>query len=279
MEPMITVEPVSGTIGAEVQGVDLSGPLDDRTVAEVYEAFLAHHVLFFHDQELRPDAQLRFGRCFGELDTHPFVDGMESHPEIIEIVTEPDDRVNFGGGWHSDVTFLTQPDMGSILYALEVPPFGGDTLFANQHAAYEALSETMKDLLDGLVAKHSAGPQYAEGGYSTLSKSMKTKSVDGADRIVLHPLVRTHPETGRKALYVNPAFTVGIEGMRQDESMALLRFLFDHAVREPFTCRFRWSPGSVAMWDNRSVQHYTLFDYRGHRRHMRRITIKGDRPR
>ncbi|HVA05504.1 MAG TPA: TauD/TfdA family dioxygenase [Acidimicrobiales bacterium] len=275
---MILVEPVSGTVGAVVRGADLSEPLDEPTVAEIRKAFLAHHVLFFHEQDLSPEAQLRVGRYFGELDTHPFVEGMESLPEVIEIITEPDDRLNFGGGWHSDVTFLEEPDLASILYAIEVPPFGGDTLFANQHTAYEALSDTMKDLLEGLVAKHSAGPQYAEGGYSTLSKSMKTRSVQQADRVVHHPLVRTHPETGRKALYVNPAFTVGIEGMRPDESMALLGFLFNHAVREPFTCRFRWSPGSVAMWDNRSVQHYALFDYRGHRRHMRRITVKGDRP-
>jgi taurine dioxygenase len=276
---MITVEPVSGTVGAAVGGVDLSEPLDESTLTEIRQAFLAHHVLFFHDQDLTAEAQLRFGRYFGELDTHPFVEGTEAHPEVIEIITEPDDWLNFGGGWHSDVTFLDEPDLGSILYAIEVPPFGGDTLFADQHAAYEALSDTMKDLLDGLVARHSAGPQYAEGGYSTLSKSMKTKSPERADRVVCHPLVRTHPETGKKALYVNPSFTVGIDGMRMDESMALLGFLFNHAVREPFTCRFRWSPGSVAMWDNRSVQHYALFDYRGHRRHMRRITVKGDRPR
>ncbi len=276
---MIMVEPVSGSLGAVVRGVDLSEPLDESMLAEIKKAFLAHHVLFFYDQDLSPEAQLRVARYFGELDTHPFVEGTEAHPEVIEIITEPDDRLNFGGGWHSDVTFLEEPDLGSILYAIEVPPFGGDTLFANQHAAYDALSDTMKDLLDGLVARHSAGPQYAEGGYSTLSKSMKTKSAEHANRVVCHPLVRTHPETGKKALYVNPAFTVGIEGMRLDESMALLGFLFNHGVREPFTCRFRWSPGSVAMWDNRSVQHYALFDYRGHRRHMRRITVKGDRPR
>ena len=276
---MIVVEPVSGAVGAVVRGVDMSEPLAAGRVAEIREAFLVHHVLFFHDQDLSPEAQLRFGRYFGDLDTHPFVEGMDAHPELIEIITEPDDRLNFGGGWHSDVTFLEEPDMGSILYAVDVPPFGGDTLFANQHAAYEALSDTMKALLDGLVAKHSAGPQFAEGGYSTRSRSMRTKPMPYADRVVRHPLVRTHPETGEKALYVNPAFTVGIEGMRPDESEALLGFLFDHAVREPFTCRFRWSPGSVAMWDNRSVQHYALFDYRGHRRRMRRITVRGDRPR
>ncbi len=275
----MVVEPISGTVGAVVRGVDLSGSLDQTTVAEIRRAFLAHHVLFFHDQDLNPETQIRFGRSFGDLDTHPFVDGMEEFPEVIEIITEADDRFNFGGGWHSDVTFLEEPDLGSILYAIEVPPFGGDTMFANQHAAYEALSDTMKGLLEPLVAQHSAAPQYAEGGYSTLSKSMRTKSPDRADQVVGNPLVRTHPETGKKALYVNTAFTVGIEGMRPDESMALLEFLFTHAVREPFTCRFRWTPGSVAMWDNRSVQHYALFDYGGHRRHMRRITIKGDRPR
>jgi taurine dioxygenase len=172
---MIIVEPVSGTVGAVVRGVDLSQRLDESTVADIRKAFLAHHVLFFSDQDLSPEAQMRVGRYFGELDTHPFVEGMESHPEVIEVITEPDDRLNFGGGWHSDVTFLDEPDLASLLYAIEVPPFGGDTLFANQHAAYEALSDTMKDLLDGLTAKHSAGPQYAEGGYSTLSKSMKTK--------------------------------------------------------------------------------------------------------
>ena len=175
MCPMITVEPVSGTVGAVVGAVDLSEPLEESTLADIRQAFLAHHVLFFHDQDLSVEAQLRFGRSFGELDTHPFVEGTEAHPEVIEIITEPDDWLNFGGGWHSDVTFLDEPDLGSILYAIDVPPFGGDTLFADQHAAYEALSDTMKDLLDGLVARHSAGPQYAEGGYSTLSKSMKTK--------------------------------------------------------------------------------------------------------
>ncbi|MDQ3107906.1 MAG: TauD/TfdA family dioxygenase [Actinomycetota bacterium] len=274
----LTVDPVSGNIGAEIGGVDLSEPLDDATVAAIRRAFLDHHVVFFRDQDLSPDTLRQFGRQFGELDTHPFVEGMDSHPEVIEVVTEPDDRFNFGGGWHTDVTFLEEPDLGSILQAVDVPPVGGDTLFANQHLAYETLSDTMRTVIDPLVAIHSAGPQYAEGGYSTKSRSMRTKNADRAGETVRHPLVRTHPETGRRGLYVNRAFTTGIEGMRREESQPLLEQLFTHAVREAFTCRFRWRPGSVAMWDNRSVQHYALYDYRGHRRHMRRITIRGDRP-
>ena len=275
----ITVAPVSGVLGAEIAGVDLADELDEAVVDEIHRAFLDHHVLFFRDQELSAEAQMAFGRRFGRLGTHPFVTGRNDYPEVIEIVTEPDDKVNFGGGWHTDVTFLEEPDLGSILYAVEVPPYGGDTLFADQQAAYEALPEATKARIDGLVALHSASAQYGAGGYSTLSRSVPTKNAAAAGKVVRHPVVRTHPETGRKGLYVNRAFAIGVEGMAPDEARRLLEELFVHATREAFTCRFRWRPGSLAMWDNRCVQHYALYDYKGQRRHMRRITICGDRPR
>jgi taurine dioxygenase len=274
----INVTPATGVLGAHVDGVDLGADLSGDTVAAIRQALLDHHVLFFRGQDLTPERQMAFGRRFGELDEHPFVHGRPDHPEVLEIVTQPDDTFNFGGGWHTDVTFLPEPDLGSILYAVEIPPAGGDTLFANQHAAYEALSETMKGLLSGLVGIHSAGPQYGYGGQSTKAKAMDTKNADAAHASVEHPMVRTHPESGKKGLYVNPAFQIGIKGMRRDEADALLGFLYRHAVKERFTCRLRWEPGTVAFWDNRSVMHYALHDYAGHRRHMRRITIKGDRP-
>ncbi|WP_420451423.1 TauD/TfdA dioxygenase family protein [Ilumatobacter sp.] len=275
----IEVRPISGVHGAEVDGIDLSTDLDDEAVAAIRSAFVEHHVLVFRDQDLSPEQQLAFGRRFGELDTHPFVEGNADHPELLDVVTVPEDRINFGGGWHTDVTFLDEPDLGSILYAVELPPTGGDTLFADQQAAYDALSPTMRGMLDGLVAVHTAGPQYAEGGQSTKSAEMSTKNSDLAARTVEHPVVRTHPESGRKGLYVNRAFTTRIRGLARAESDAILEFLLTHATHERFTCRVRWEPGTLTMWDNRSVQHYALHDYAGHRRHMRRITVQGDRPR
>ncbi len=276
--PQLQISPMTGVLGAEVDGVDLARDLSDETIAAIRAALCAHHVLVFRDQELSMEQQLAFGRRFGELDTHPFVHGNDEYPEILDVVTEPDDRINFGGGWHTDVTFLPEPDMGSILYAVEVPPSGGDTLFASQHAAYEALSDTMKSMVDDLRAVHTAGHQYGEGGISTRSKAMKTRNAERSADEVEHPVIRTHPESGRRGLYVNRAFTTRIRGLTADESRALLTFLFRQGVKEAFTCRLVWQPGTLAMWDNRSVQHYALHDYVGHRRVMRRITVKGDRP-
>ena len=274
----LELRPLSGSLGAEVQGIDLSAELSEQQVSAIRSALVEYHVLAFRDQELSPEQQMHFGRRFGELDTHPFVEGNRDHPEILDIVTEPADRLNFGGGWHSDVTFLAEPDLGSILYALEVPSVGGDTLFANQQLAYDNLSKTMQGMLEGLTAVHTAAMQYSPGGLSTQSNAMETKNADRAADIVEHPVVRTHPESGRKGLYVNRAFTARIRGLRAEESRAVLDFLCDHAVKEAFTCRLSWEPGTLAMWDNRSVQHYALHDYAGHRRVMRRITVKGDRP-
>lgn len=274
----LELRPLSGALGAEVIGLDLSGPLTDDQVKLIRVALVQHHVLAFRGQAMTPEQQMAFGRRFGDLDTHPFVEGSRDHPEVLDIVTEPNDRMNFGGGWHTDVTFLPEPDLGSILYAIEVPPVGGDTLFANQHLAYEALSDTMKSMLHGLTAIHTAAMQYSPGGLSTRSNAMETKNAERAADTVEHPVVRTHPESGRKSLYVNRAFTARIRGLRHEESQAMLDFLCDHAVKEAFTCRLSWQPGTLAMWDNRSVQHYALHDYTGHRRVMRRITVKGDRP-
>ena len=275
-----TIAPVSGALGAEVDGIDLSSPLDATTIAELRAAFNENHVLFFRDQALSAAEQVAFGRNFGQLGTHPYVEANPDHPEVLDVITEPADRINFGGGWHSDVTFLAEPDLGSILYAIDVPSVGGDTLFADQHAAYDALSDAMKALIDPLIGIHSASVQYGGKGYSQRSTAMVTRDESGASESYSeHPVVRTHPETGQKALFVNRAFTLGIKGMHSGESRALLEFLFAQGTKERFTCRFRWAPGSVAMWDNRSVQHYALHDYKGEWRRMRRITIQGDEPR
>ncbi|MGI9615957.1 MAG: TauD/TfdA dioxygenase family protein [Acidimicrobiales bacterium] len=274
----LDVSRIAGNIGAEVAGVDLSTELSDDTVDAIRSALVEHHVLVFRDQSLSPEHQVAFGKRFGPLDVHPFVDMNADFPDVIDVITEPDDRYNFGGAWHSDVTFREKPDLGSILYAVDVPEAGGDTLFASQHAAYDELSDTMKDLLRGMTAVHSPEAQYGDGGLSTRSKSVDTTNAELAATTVEHPVVRTHPESGRKALYVNQAFTTRLRGLRAPESRMMLDFLFEHCVKEPFQCRVKWQPGTLVMWDNRSVQHYAVHDYAGSRRHMRRITISGDRP-
>ena len=270
----LRIRRTAGALGAEISGVDLSGDLDEATIAEISAAFVEHQVIFFRDQTLTPAQQLAFGRRFGPLNIHPYVAGMDDHPEVMEIIKEPSDRINFGGGWHSDMSFLETPSIGSILYAVEVPEFGGDTLFASQAAAFEALSPGLQKTLEGLNAVHSAEREYAPTGASAQKReSMKISDAEGMAGRFTHPMVKVHPETGRKALYVNPAFTMNIEGWSRRESKPLLDYLFQHSKQEAFTCRFSWRPGSIAFWDNRSVWHYALNDYHGQRRHMRRVTV------
>ncbi|MGA0607430.1 TauD/TfdA dioxygenase family protein [Phenylobacterium sp. VNQ135] len=274
MSQALNIRRVAGALGAEISGVDLSRPLSDDTVAGIRRALVEHQVIFFRDQDLTPAQQTAFGARFGPLNVHPFVQGMAGQPEVMEIIKEPSDRVNFGGGWHSDMSFLERPSIGSILYAIEIPEFGGDTLFASQAAAFEALSPGLQKTLEGLNAVHSASREYSSQGHSAQKRgSMQVAEADGYVGEFVHPMVLVHPETGRKALYVNPAFTLRIEGWKTRESKALLDFLFEHSRYEAFTCRFQWREGSVAFWDNRSVWHFALNDYPGQRRHMRRVTV------
>jgi taurine dioxygenase len=276
--PSFTVEPVAGALGAEITGIDLGKPLSDETLAALRRAWLDHGVVFFRDQELPPAAFLAFARRFGEVIEYPFVKGLPEHPEIIPVLKQADERVNFGGIWHSDTAYLDIPPMASMLIAREVPPAGGDTLFASMYLAYETLSDGMKRLLDGLRGINSSAS-------ADVSKTREDRMKDSAradarqEYEASHPIVRTHPETGRKALYVNVAHTVGIEGLTREESAPLLDFLFRHQIKPELTCRFRWRPRSLAFWDNRCVQHNAVNDYQGHRRLMHRITLAGDKPR
>ena len=272
--PKLRIQKTAGALGAEISGVDLSQPLGDETITEIRAAFVEHQVIFFRDQALTPDHQLAFGRRFGPLNIHPYVKGMADHPEVMEIIKEPADKVNFGGGWHSDMSFLEKPSIGSILYAVELPDWGGDTLFSSQSAAYEALTPGLRATLDDLKAVHSAGREYSSAGHSAQKRSsMNVAEAEGVVGEYVHPVVLTHPESGRKALYVTPAFTMRFDGWSKRESKPLLDFLFEHCRYEAFTTRFSWKPGSVAFWDNRSVWHFALNDYPGQRRHMRRVTV------
>ncbi|WP_337187820.1 TauD/TfdA family dioxygenase [Phenylobacterium sp.] len=274
MPQNLKIRRVAGALGAEISGVDLSADLPEEAIAAIRRALVEHQVVFFRDQDLTPAQQTAFGRRFGPLNIHPYVQGMDGHPEVMEIIKEPADRINFGGGWHSDMSFLKTPAIGSILYAVELPEWGGDTLFASQAAAYDALSPGLKATLDGLSAVHSASREYSAQGHSAQKRgAMQVAEADGYVGEYVHPMVLIHPETGRKALYVNPAFTLRIDGWKTSESKALLDYLFNHCRYEGFTCRFAWTKGAVAFWDNRSVWHFALNDYPGQRRHMRRVTV------
>ena len=278
---LIEVRPLSSAVGAEVSGVDLVD-CDGPTFIEIHRAFLNHHVLFFRDQELSLESHKAFGRRFGSLNVHPQYVPLDGHPEILPIVKEADAEHNIGGVWHSDITFLERPALGSILYAIDVPATGGDTLFANQELAFEELSTGLRQLLLGLRAVHSDHTlsDRVEAENRNMTRSTKLSEEAMRQPVVenLHPVIRTHPETGRKSLFVNRAFTVRLENMTVAESKPLLEFLYEQATKPEFTCRFHWENCSVAMWDNRCVQHYALNDYHGQRRYMHRVTVNGDRP-
>jgi taurine dioxygenase len=272
------VTPVAGAVGAEISDIDLRKP-DDVLVAEIRAAWLEFGVVFFRDQELDSDQFLAFARAIGELARYPFVPGIDGYPDIIAVTKLPHEQVNFGGIWHSDTAYLDEPPMATMLLARQVPPAGGDTLFASQCAAFESLSPAMQDLLTPLRAVNSS----AMADVSKTREDRLRDLDDGSaappqDYEAVHPVVRTHPETGRRALYVNVAHTARFDGMTEEESQPLLRFLFQHQVRPELTCRFRWEVGSLALWDNRCVQHNPVNDYHGHTRVMHRITLKGDKP-
>jgi taurine dioxygenase len=266
MEP-IQVARLAGSLGAEVVGADLAD-LDEPGFEAVHRAFLEHHVLVFRDQKLSPDQLVAFGRRFGPLFVHPIVPHLDGVPEVIPIRNRGK-RYTITEVWHSDVSFSERPPMASALYAQEVPEAGGDTLFANQHSAYDGLSEGLKRMLGGLRAIHTGS------GLGTVLG----KGEDWREHGQSHPVVRTHPETGRKALYVSPGFTVAFEDMHRDESAPLLEFLYDRATRPDITFRHRWRPGDLVMWDNRSVLHYAIHDHGDARRELLRITVEGDAPR
>jgi taurine dioxygenase len=274
----LDIRRIAGALGAEIHGVALERELDAETVAALRQALLDHLVIFFRDQNLPPERFLALARRFGEPIEYPFVRGIDGFPEIIQVAKLEHETVNFGGIWHSDTTYLELPPMGTMLVAREVPPVGGDTLFANQYLAYEALSDGMKKLLDGLCAVNSSAKANTTRTREDRIKSDPSRRPND-DFVAEHPVVRTHPETGRKALYVNVGHTVRFSGMTEEESTPLLDYLFRHQTRPEFTCRFPWRAGSLAFWDNRAAQHNPINDYHGYRRVMHRITLAGDKPR
>jgi taurine dioxygenase len=273
----LTILPLTPTIGAEIEGVDLTRPLSEATVSALRRALLDWKVLFFRDQEIDTGQHLAFARRFGELEVHPFAPQKPGYPEVLAITHDEKSRGR-ENTWHSDVTWRLEPSLGSILRALEVPPVGGDTLFADMYAAYEGLTDEVKARIEGALAVHD---------FENFRRGMRKRGVSEAeieafDKLyptVEHPVVRTHPETGRKALYVNAAFTRYIVGMEKGESDALLAHLYAQAAIPEYQCRFRWEKNSIAFWDNRASQHYAASDYFPAVRRMERVTVIGDRPR
>ena len=282
MASELSIQPVSPACGAEVFGIDLAHPSRDA-MRHVERALVEHCVLFFRDQKLTPAQQLEVTRRFGDILRVPYIQHLYEYPDIIAVLKEADERKisTFGGTWHSDFSFLPEPPSFTLLYALELPALGGDTLWASQYHAYDNLSDGMQRLLDPLRAIQSAWPHGTRGPAAGAAVSRSIGMVRGdpsADREIAQPVVRVHPVTGRKALFVNPVYTQYFEGMTEEESRPLLQFLFQHATKAEFTCRLRWAPGTLAIWDNRCLLHLAINDYDGSRRLLHRTTVAGQRP-
>lgn len=277
------VRPIAGALGAEVYGANLKDRDDSPMWPELRQAFLQYHVIAVRGQDLTPEELMRVGAKFGEPCFYPFAKGMEAYPYITEIIKEPHERHNFGADWHTDTMYLDKPPRATLLYALQTPPTGGDTLYVNTSAAYDALSEGMKKVVGGLVGVASGGLKHKRGGARTVHHSrigaMSVQNADKADGYeAKHPIVRTHPETGRKSLYVSSLHTLRFESFTEEESRPLIDWLNAHCIEPEFSCRVRWEPGQLTIWDNRTTLHNAINDYHGHRRHMRRLTAGPEVP-
>lgn len=271
------IRKLTGHIGAELLGVDLTKDLTPTLIADIRQALLDNLVIFFRDQTLTPEQQIHFAECFGEISRSPVYRTLEAYPKIMPVVKESTDKDIIGDTWHTDETFQATPPLGSLLYAREIPPLGGDTLFANLYMAYDRLSDALKEQLSGMRAIHSN--DFLSTNAQLRNATRSTKLRDDIGKInTSHPVVRTHEETGRKLLFVNQPFTYCFEGMTRDESLPLLQYLYQQSSKPELTCRFRWGSGSMAFWDNRCTMHYAINDYPGHRREMHRITVQGSVP-
>ena len=273
----INVKPLSGNIGAEIDGVNLK-KISKEQFNEIKIVFGKYGVIFFRNQNLSPEEEIIFAELWGEININRFFTNLEGYPKIALVSKEPDQKKNIGGAWHTDHTYDLEPAMGSILFAHQVPKKGGDTLFSSMYAAYETLSDGLKDTLKNMYGRHSSrhvfGTSRAERNDDTVGRIINS---DKAKQDAIHPVVITHPQTGKKALFVNPTFTLGFDGWSDEESKPLLNYLYSHATKPEFTCRFKWEEGSIAFWDNRSTWHLAVNDYHGERRLMHRITINGTR--
>lgn len=271
--PRIT--PYSSAVGALVEHVDLRRPLSDSDMAVMRQALAEHGVIFLRGQDITPEQHLAFARRWADIDVNRFFKAVAGHPEIAEVRKEPEQKTNIGGGWHTDHSYDLVPAMGSVLLAREVPPLGGDTLFANMARAFDGLSEGLKTTLRGLRAIHSSRHVFGAASSYVRDTNGRLGNSELATQDVVHRAVLRHPDSGREVLFVNRAFTLRFEGWTEKESAPLLQFLYEHAARPEYSCRFQWEKGSIAFWDNRSTWHYAANDYHGERRLMHRITVAG----